>query len=480
MTKRQYVTNRVDTPENYDDVIINGQYSQGAKEGDQEEYDDVWSITEDVKTLLGGDGALVGDTVGDSIITWSPGGGGVFCAVVLFCASKQMKKAFSSFSGEMVLSQVRGQFLLEETRLGEAAVMAQKAAELDSSEFDVVFSAAHMLSSSPLLGWGKYGCDHSKDAGVICSGVRLVGGSRCSGRLQILHNQTWMSVCDAVFDQQDAEVVCRELDCGAPVQVLGAAAFDKGDAQMWTQEIQCRGNEYQIHLCPASLSHENNYSHHNDVRLVCADSVNVRLVGGHSRCAGRVEVFHRGQWGTVCDDSWDMADAAVVCRELDCGTAVIATLNAHFGQGSGPIWMDDVAFSGSESTLKNCRSGSWGVNDCTNGEDAGVICSGKLFPDRVNVRLVNGDSHCAGRVEVLHDGQWGTVCDDDWDMTDAAVVCREMSCGEALQAPQYSFFGRGSGKIWMNEVQCKGSESTLKECGSKGWGERNTVLLWPS
>ncbi len=104
----------------------------------------------------------------------------------------------------------------------------------------------------------------------VLSGVRLVGGSRCSGRLEILHDQTWMSVCDAVFDQQDAEVVCRELDCGAPVQVLGAAAFGKGDAQMWTQEIQCRGNESQIHLCPTSPSHQNNCSHDNDVGLVCA------------------------------------------------------------------------------------------------------------------------------------------------------------------------------------------------------------------
>ncbi len=92
---------------------------------------------------------------------------------------------------------------------------------------------------------------------------------------------------------------------------------------------------------------------------------------------------------------------------------------------------------------------------------------------RLNVRLVNGDSRCAGRVEVFHDDQWGTVCDNNWDMTDAAVVCRELSCGEALQAPQYSYFGKGSGKIWMDEVQCKGSESTLKDCRSKGWGENS-------
>ncbi len=48
----------------------------------------------------------------------------------------------------------------------------------------------------------------------VLSEVRLVGGSRCSGRLEILHDQSRMSVCDAAFDQQDAEVVCSELDCG--------------------------------------------------------------------------------------------------------------------------------------------------------------------------------------------------------------------------------------------------------------------------
>ncbi len=104
----------------------------------------------------------------------------------------------------------------------------------------------------------------------ITSDVKLIGNTSCSGRLEILHDQTWMSVCDAVFDQQDAEVVCRELDCGAPVQVLGAAAFDKGDAQMWKQEIHCRGDESQIHLCPTSPLHESKCSHDNYQGLLCA------------------------------------------------------------------------------------------------------------------------------------------------------------------------------------------------------------------
>uniref|UniRef100_A0A673KI34 SRCR domain-containing protein n=1 Tax=Sinocyclocheilus rhinocerous TaxID=307959 RepID=A0A673KI34_9TELE len=114
--------------------------------------------------------------------------------------------------------------------------------------------------------WGKHRANHADDAGVICSGVRLVGGSRCSGRLEILHANTRLSVCDAAFDQQDAEVVCRELDCGAPVQVLGAAAFNKEDAQMWTQEIECRGDESYISVCPTS-SLKHNCTHENATGL---------------------------------------------------------------------------------------------------------------------------------------------------------------------------------------------------------------------
>ncbi|XP_048012236.1 antigen WC1.1-like [Megalobrama amblycephala] len=232
------------------------------------------------------------------------------------------------------------------------------------------------LKNCGSVNWGVYKCDHTKDAGVICSGVRLIGNSSCSGRIEVLHDQSWVSVCAAAFDQQDAEVVCRELDCGAPVQVLGEDAFGKGDAQMWTQEIQCRGNESQIHLCPTSL-HKNSCSHDNYQGLFCADKKNVRLVGGPSRCAGRVEVHHRGQWGTVCRDGWDLADAAVVCRELDCGEPVDALSDAHFGPGSGPIWMFIVLCAGSESTLKNCGLLGWGIHSCTHNYDAGVICSGE-------------------------------------------------------------------------------------------------------
>lgn len=107
-----------------------------------------------------------------------------------------------------------------------------------------------------------------------------------------------------------------------------------------------------------------------------ANSAPIRLASGPSRCAGRLEVLWKQQWGTMCDDSWDLSDAMVVCRQLDCGEALSAPGLAHFGQGTGDIWLDDVNCTGTEADLTACRTRPWGEHNCNHKEDAGVVCSG--------------------------------------------------------------------------------------------------------
>ncbi|XP_078576488.1 uncharacterized protein LOC144862096 [Branchiostoma floridae x Branchiostoma japonicum] len=106
----------------------------------------------------------------------------------------------------------------------------------------------------------------------------------------------------------------------------------------------------------------------------------IRLVGGSGDHEGRVEVYHNGQWGTVCDDAWTQEDAEVVCRQLGFPGAERATSRASFGQGTGQIWLDNVGCTGSESRVQSCGHNGWGSHNCGHYEDAGVVCTGPCSP----------------------------------------------------------------------------------------------------
>jgi len=89
------------------------------------------------------------------------------------------------------------------------------------------------------------------------------------------------------------------------------------------------------------------------------------------------------------------------------------------------------------------------------------------------IRLVGGSSNLEGRVEVLYNGVWGTVCDDLWDINDAQVICRQLGFINALQATLRASFGQGTGTIWLDNVQCRGNETRIENCPNDGWGEHN-------
>ncbi|XP_078056747.1 scavenger receptor cysteine-rich domain-containing protein DMBT1-like isoform X3 [Mustelus asterias] len=320
--------------------------------------------------------------------------------------------------------------------------------------------------------------------GVLCSEHKQLrlsgGGSRCAGRLEIYHNGTWGSVCDDSWDLTDADVVCKQLDCGHALRLpLHTSAGPDADP-IWLDELECSGSESFLWECPHALWGNHDCNHKEDVKIMCSEHKELRLVKGKHRCEGRVEVFYNGTWGTVCSENLYQDAGTVICKQLGCGTFVSIDYDARsFGEGSGPIWLDEVECLSHESTLWQCQADPWGQHNCHHREDAGVVCSGGDTPkqeqDSANgckresgqsLRLAGGNNNCSGRLEVLCNRAWGTVCDDSWDMNDASVVCRQLGCGSALEAAGGAAFGQGNGPVWLDEVKCTGSEAFLFDCPS--------------
>ncbi|XP_071388856.1 scavenger receptor cysteine-rich type 1 protein M130-like [Centroberyx affinis] len=196
--------------------------------------------------------------------------------------------------------------------------------------------------------------------------VRLQDGDGyCSGRVEVKTNQSWASVCKDGFDKEDEKVVCSELGCGAPSYFRGS--FGRAEGPILSKQFQCRGNESRLQDCATSSSTSNSCKPQETAGVACREPYELRLVGGGSRCEGRLEGRFQGEWRPLFD-TWHyfgLDQAAKVCRELDCES----------------------------------------------------------------VRIVNGNSRCSGQVEVKSDQSWVPVCEADFDWQDAAVVCAELGCG---------------------------------------------------
>ncbi|XP_042760925.1 T-cell differentiation antigen CD6 isoform X6 [Panthera leo] len=217
-------------------------------------------------------------------------------------------------------------------------------------------------------------------------GIRLVNGSsHCSGTVEVWIRKSWEPACGAFWNHNATEAACRALSCGgagAAVQPTltpselppGPGAGNASEAPNATlalaPAVLCRGPEWP--LCDVV---ERPCDSDRPAEVTCAENRAVRLVGGSGPCAGRVEMLERGQWGSVCDDTWDLKDAHVVCRQLNCGWAVQALPGLHFAPGQGPIHRDQVNCSGTEDHLWDCP-GLPGNGYCGHKEDAGVLCSG--------------------------------------------------------------------------------------------------------
>ncbi|XP_071959550.1 scavenger receptor cysteine-rich type 1 protein M130-like [Antedon mediterranea] len=191
----------------------------------------------------------------------------------------------------------------------------------------------------------------------------------------------------------------------------------------------------------------------------------IRLTGGPSDNEGRLEVYHNGEWGTVCDDSWNSPDAQVVCRELGFGPPENYLLSdSYVGSEYQSIILDEVQCDGDEARLYMCTYNTIRSHDCSHSEDVSLACS-EVDPglEEYSIRLVDGIYSNVGRLEVLYRGEWTILCNDEWTSENSEVACRQLGykrSDELVNGYQISD-GYSSYEV---EFTCNGYESGLMYC----------------
>ncbi|CAG9769987.1 unnamed protein product [Ceutorhynchus assimilis] len=243
----------------------------------------------------------------------------------------------------------------------------------------------------------------------------------------------------------------------------------------------------------------------------------VQLAAGQEPHEGRIEVTVFGKTGYICDDQFKITEADVLCKELGFKFGALEVKgNSFFAKDLEEdhtlYMMDDIECLGNETSIMDCNFAGWGIHNCADREIAGVVCKtpqdtcseGYWQCDTGNecvrlpfvcdglddcsdnsdeanhhcdtptaLRLVNGTSANEGRLEIRHNGIWGSICDDDFNEDAAKIACAALGYSGSASVKKDGFFGQTTGPIWLDQVACQGNETSLEKCTHWDWGESN-------
>ncbi|XP_028250764.1 lysyl oxidase homolog 3B isoform X3 [Parambassis ranga] len=415
-------------------------------------------------------------------------------------------------------------------------------------------------------GWGNSDCTHDEDAGVVCKDEKIPGFVDSNvidahvdeehkveevrlrpvvamakkklpiteGVVEVKYKDGWAQVCDVGWTVKNTRVICgmlgfpherkvnknfyKRLKKRAAERVsrpkVNVSARGRQTSQananskskqsspgkrlflerqknhFHIHSVACTGTEVHLAACPLEFSRPNTTSscaggmpaviscmpgpmfmENSGLKKKVKIANNVRLKGGAKLGEGRVEVLKNNEWGTVCDDRWNLLSASVVCRELGFGSAKEALTGARMGQGMGPVYMNEVKCVGVERSIWNCPFKNITSEDCQHMEDAAVRCNVPYMGLENSVRLTGGRTRYEGRVEVLNSDSngtqsWGLICGESWSTKEAMVACRQLGLGYANQGLQETWYWDSSNvtEMVMSGVRCAGNEMALSQC----------------
>lgn len=309
------------------------------------------------------------------------------------------------------------------------------------------------IMNCPHDGWGTHDCSHEEDVGVRCEQNWRLSRST-EGFVEVQITDSYIPVCNTNYSE---EKICQSLGLVRSNKIVGVVPATSKIRQF--VDISCTGSEKILSQCIRTII---NYG-------VCKTGLsafkclNQKLINGTTPYNGRLELYHEGRKGTVCDDGFEDNEASVVCRYLSL------SWNGRFSyefkdwfEGSNYL-LDDIDCTGRESSILSCKHTSWNSHNCDNKqrEDVGIQC----LPDEMNLRLVGGTTANEGIAQILMGNQGTNICSLGFDREDAFVFCRELN-GDyrnviVVSGNKYS---SSTEYIYQEAFHCNGSEAKLINC----------------
>ncbi|XP_043919911.1 lysyl oxidase homolog 3 isoform X1 [Protopterus annectens] len=380
-------------------------------------------------------------------------------------------------------------------------------------------------------GWGVTDCSHEEDAGIVCKDERIPGFIQSNvietaddkveelrlrpvvatamkrlpiteGIVEFKYKDGWAQICDIGWNHKNTRVVCGMM--GFPAERKANKNFyrlyaARQELNYRLHSVSCTGSEVHLSLCQSEFFRGNatkmcdggmpavvscvpgplfasNLAQKKKKQQAQKEQQHLRLKGGAMTGEGRVEILKKNEWGTICDDRWNLQSASVVCRELGFGSAKAALTGARMGQGLGPIHMNEVQCTGFEKSIFNCQYKNITEDDCKHNEDASVRCNIPYMGYETTIRLDGGRTRYEGRVEVLLEvnangtEKWGLICGEGWGTLEAMVVCRQLGLGFASHGLQETWYWDGSNvtEMVLSGVKCTGNEMSISHCQNHG------------
>ncbi|ELR50108.1 hypothetical protein M91_02071, partial [Bos mutus] len=280
---------------------------------------------------------------------------------------------------------------------------------------------------------------------------------QCAGWLEVFYNGTWGSVCHSPMEDITVSMICRQLGCGESGILNSSVALREGSRPQCVDGIQCQKTDTSLWLCPSDPW---NYTSCSPKEVVSRGSgsalefLALRMVSEDQQCAGWLEVFYSGTWGSVCHSPMEDITVSMICRQLGCGESGILNSSVALREGSRPQWVDGIQCQKTDTSLWQCPSDPWNYTSCYPKEEVYISCAGGRHQSCPTA------APCTG-MSALPPPLW----------LPGAPSSPQGRGGLALEAVRAAAFGPGSGSIWLDEVWCRGQESSLWDCAAEPWGQ---------